>query len=71
MCNLVDAFMEEQYQDPEFLSWLEQKNQEQTQRMQDEIMSLEYAYDVMCQKRYEEEFEMMKESAETDYEYCM
>ena len=25
MCNLVDAFMEEQYQDQEFLDWLEQK----------------------------------------------
>jgi len=69
--------MEQQYQDPEFLSWLEQKNQEQTQRMQEEIMSLEYAYDVMCEASYNdmmeyekcqmEEFEHMKEIVEIDY----
>ena len=48
MCNLVDAFMEEQYQDPEFLAWLEQKNKQMRDQMEDHYNSIEYARDAIA-----------------------
>ncbi len=70
MCNLVDALMEQQCQDPEYIAWVEQKNQELNDQWNQYKESMEYAYDVICSKM-DEEYQMMKEAAETDYEYCM
>jgi len=70
MCNLVDALMEQQCQDPEYIAWVEQKNKELNDQWNQYKESMEYAYDVICSKM-DEEYEMMKEAAETDYEYCI
>ena len=48
MCNLTDSFMEEQYQDPEFIAWLEQKNKNITEQMEHHYNSIEYARDAIA-----------------------
>lgn len=55
MCNLVDAFMEEQYQDPEFLAWLEQKNKQMRDQMEDYFRSVKEMEDYYNSNEYEQE----------------
>jgi hypothetical protein len=67
MCNLVDAFMEEQYQDPEFLAWLEQKNKQMTDQMEDHYNSIEYARDAIAAEMNNQLMEMTYADVEREY----
>ena len=67
MCNLVDAFMEQQYQDPEFLAWLEQKNKQMTDQMEDHYNSIEYARDAIAAEMNNQLMEMTYADVEREY----
>jgi hypothetical protein len=67
MCNLVDAFMEEQYQDQEFLDWLEQKNRQIREQME-EHYSIEYAKDAIAAKMYEDLMDLEVHDMEKKYD---
>jgi hypothetical protein len=69
MCNLSDAFMEEQYQDPEFLAWLEQKNKNITEQMEQHHNSLQHAYDVIAGEMNEILTQMEIEDMEKHYDH--
>jgi hypothetical protein len=69
MCNLTDSFMEEQYQDPEFLSWLEQKNKNITEQMEYHYNSLQHAYDVIAGEMNEILTQMEIEDMEKHYDH--
>ncbi len=61
MCNLTDSFMEEQYQDPEFIAWLEQKNKNITEQMEHHYNSIEYARDAIAAEMNNQLMEQMKD----------
>ena len=59
--------MEEQYQDPEFIAWLEQKNKNITEQMEHHYNSIEYARDAIAAEMNETLIQMEIEDMEKHY----
>jgi len=66
MCNLTDSYMEEMYQDPEFVAWLEQRNKDIREQWDEYQQSIEQAYDIIASEMNDllEKFESLKTESE-------
>lgn len=66
MCNLTDSYMEQMYQDPEFVAWLEQRNKDIREQWDEYQQSIEQAYDIIATEMNDllEKFESLKTESE-------